>query len=148
MYGLGVICSSPGCVGIPFEINTHMSRKRLHTIRVSSFSSFKSTVKSKIESIRDYYIKTTGKRQPFIIVAHDVWESKRKDINGLTIFFTDPRTMETYRVAVALTAITSKKAVELSATSLEGLERYGITMDDIFRTVNDNCTTAKKTSKL
>ena len=53
---------------------------------------------------------------------HNVWESKRKDINRLTIFFTDPRTMETFRVAVALTHVFSKKTIALSESSLIGLD--------------------------
>ena len=56
--------------------------------------------------------------------------------------------METFKVAVALLSVASKKAIELSADSLKGLKRYGITMDDLFRAVDDNCVVAKKTGKL
>ena len=93
----------------------------------------------KVDEIRQYYIDLTGEQQPFIIVGHGVWESKQKDINGLTIFFTDPRTMETFRIAVALTHVRSKKANYLAEESLLGLERYGITTKDLRRPVNDNC---------
>ena len=67
---------------------------------------------------------------------------------GPANFFTDPRTMEMCRVAVALTHVLSKKAVALSESSLIGLDCYGITMADILRAVNDNCSTAKKTGRL
>ena len=68
-----------------------LGRVEFNTIRCSSFKLFKKNMKEKIDSIRKYYIETTGKPHPFIVVAHDVWENLRKDINGLTIFFTDPR---------------------------------------------------------
>ena len=67
---------------------------------------------------------------------------------GPANFFTDPRTMEMFRVDVALTHVVSKKAVALLESSLIGLDRYGITMADILRAVNDNCSTAKKTGRL
>ena len=126
----------------------HMGKRKLHTIQAKTFDDFKLKVKTKVDEIRQYYIDLTGEQQPFIIVGQGVWESKKKDINGLTIFFTDPRTMETFRIAVALTHAHSKTAIYLAEESLLGLERYDITMKDLRRPVNDNCNTAKKTGRL
>ena len=87
-----------------------LGRRKLHTIQAETFVAFTSKLKAKLDGMRQYYIDLTGEPQKFIIVGNDVWESKRKDIHGLTIFFTVPRTMETFRVDVALTYVFSKKA--------------------------------------
>lgn len=89
-----------------------------------------------------------GSRQAFITVGHDVWDGKRKQINGLSIFFVHPVSLEMYRIPVALTPPSGKTAIELCKTSMKGLERYEIEIDDLFRSLNDNCTTAKKAGRL
>lgn len=86
--------------------------------------------------------------QAFIVVGHDVWDGKRKKINGLTIFFTDPETLETFRIPIALSPPIGETALELCETAMLGLERVGIEMEDIFRAVNDNCSTAVKAGRL
>ena len=48
---------------------------------------------------------------------------------------------------IALTEPKGHTALELSKTSMLGLDRMGIAWEDIYRTVNDNCLTVRKTSK-
>ena len=47
--------------------------------------------------------------------------ARERTLMGPANFFTDPRTMEMFRVALALTHVLSKKAVALSESSLIGL---------------------------
>ena len=89
-----------------------------------------------------------GSRKQFITVCHDVWDGKRKTINGLTIIIVDPDTLEVFRVPIALTQPLGKKALELKATCMLGLERAGIKFEDLYAACNDNCTTAVKTGRL
>ena len=87
----------------------HMGRRRFVTIQCASFQEFLSKVFSLVDWIRQWYIKRTGSRQRFIIVLHDVWDAKRKQINGLSIFVTHPETLVTYRIPIALTPPRGKK---------------------------------------
>ena len=87
-------------------------------------------------------------KQEFIVVAHDVWDGKRKQLNGVTVFFTDPRDLNTYRIPVALTPPDGKKSIDLCRTTWKGLTRFGIKSNDVVRAVNDNCTTAKRAGRL
>ena len=101
-----------------------------------------------VGKIRQYYVKLTGERQAFISVAHDVWDGKMKQINGLTTFFIDPTDFCLYRIPLALTKPLGKSAMELSKTCMLGLEKFGIEIEDAFRSINDNCTTAKRAGRL
>lgn len=120
----------------------HMGRAKFHTIRCNNFVEFVSKVTDLLGKIRQFYVDRTGKRMAFIGVGHDVWDGKRKQINGITLFFIDPTDMVMYRIPIALLKPIGKSAIELSRTNMHGLERYGIDMDDLYRSVNDNCTTA------
>lgn len=93
-------------------------------------------------------MKTTGSRQPFIVVGHDGWDGKRKQINGLTIFFIDPEDMTILRIPIALAPIDGKTAIELSELCMMGLERAGIEFQALYKSVNDNCKAAVKTGRL
>ena len=77
-----------------------------------------------------------------------MWDGKRKKINGLTLFYNHPETLVIRRVPIALTPPTGGTAVELCHTCMCGLERVGAEFEDLFRSVNDNCGTAKRTGML
>ena len=126
----------------------HMSSRKYVSIQAEAFQGLLSGVAENVDGIRAWYIEETGSAKPFIVVAHDGWDGKRKKIFGITVFFTDPRTLETYRVPIALTPPTGKTAVELSKTTMHGLERAKIGFEDVFKCANDNCNVAKKTLRL
>ena len=56
-------------------------------------------------------------------VGHDIWDGKRKKINGLSIFYTHPVTLITRRIPIALTKVLGTTALAVSALSMRGLER-------------------------
>ena len=66
----------------------------------------------------------------------------------MTIFFAHPETLEIYRIPTALTPPSGKTGIELCETTIHGLEHVKIKMHDIYRSVNDNCSTAVLTGKL
>ena len=76
-----------------------------------------------------------------------MWDGKRKKIHGLTLFYTHPETLVPRRVPIALTYPTGGTDVEVCDRWMCGLERVG-DFEDLFRSVNDNCGTARKTGKL
>ena len=89
-----------------------------------------------------------GQRQPFISFGHDVLDGKRKNINGLTIFYTHPKTLNARRVPIALTPPLGNSALCLSRDNLHGLQRAGVEFEDLYRSINDNCSVAKATGVL
>ena len=66
----------------------------------------------------------------------------------MTIFFVHPETLKIYRIPTALTPPSSKTGIELCKTTIHGLERVKIKMDDLYRSVNDNFNTAVSAGKL
>ena len=81
-------------------------------------------------------------------VGHDGWDGKRKQIFGVSIFLFHPETLEVYRIPVALAEPLGKVAQVLCNTTLLSLKRAGVELEDIFRSVSDNCTTAIRTGNL
>eukprot|EP00986_Skeletonema_menzelii_P010506 scaffold5115_cov146-Skeletonema_menzelii.AAC.6 len=126
----------------------HMGRMKLVDIQQEKFDNFIDMVTKLVSEVRDWYIQKLGHRVGFINVAHDVWDGKRKKLNGLTIFFLHPETLEIYRIPVGLAVPLGGTANALCETSLIGLRRVGVEDEDMHRAVNDNCTTAKKTGRL
>ena len=80
----------------------HMGRHRYLSIQCKNWTEFNEKVSKLIKDAREYYVNATGRRQAFVSVSHDVWEGKRKEINGLTIYFLDPVSGSYYRIPVAL----------------------------------------------
>jgi hypothetical protein len=150
----------------------HLGRYKFASIRLSTFKEFVGFVSGLVSKIEKWYIENTvstgvsllftgtsadlskfhvftkGASQEFVVVAHDVWDGKRKKILGLTIFITDPETFITYRIPVALVPPTNETALTLAEESLASLDQYGIVFALIWRAVNDNCSTAMKAGRL
>ena len=153
----------------------YMSTQRFVSIQCNTFKELTDLVTSVIKGTRKWYIKTTvrllclqlilllspeltsvpshllsqqGAHQAFISVGHDVLDGKCKKINGLTIFYTHPDTLVMQHVPIAPTPSSGGSAIELCKIYMLGLERVQIEFDDLSRSVNNNCTTAKKTGML
>ena len=126
----------------------HMNVRKFTAIQFSTYEEFTEKVKKLVSNVREWYIKETLSAKPFLTVAHDVWDGKRKQINGLSIFFIDPETLFLYKIPVALAPPLGKTALLLCETCLAGLEQYDIRFSDLNKSVNDNCTTAVKAGRL
>ena len=109
-----------------------MGRAKYTTIECSNFAAFVAQVTHLVFKVRSLYAKIAGERQPFISVAQDVWDGKRKQINGLVIFFIDPEDCQIYRIPIALLKPGGKSALELCSSCMLGLDKYGIEIDDLF----------------
>ena len=78
-----------------------------------------------------------------------MWDGKRKKINRLTIFYTHPKTLNTRRVPIALTPPLGNSALCLSRdNNLHRLQRVGVEFEDLYRSINDNCSVAQATGVL
>ena len=88
-----------------------------------------------------------GVRMPFLTVAHDGWDGKRKLIFGVTLFFIHLANLTIYRIPVGLTEPTGKNATVLAKTTMDIVERFGGEAADIFRSVSDNTNVAVATGR-
>lgn len=125
----------------------HLSRQKMVVIKCKSIEELFSRAKDEIDAARQYYVETTGKQQPFVTVCSDVWDGRRRKIFGLSIMFINPVTGKIWRIPIALLPTDGETAIELCETAMCGLERVGITVDDLYRSCTDNCNTALKSGR-
>jgi hypothetical protein len=79
----------------------------------STFTNFANFVLMNIETARKYYIEQTGRQQPFLSVAHDGWDSKRKDILGVSIHFILPIHWIPISFPIGLKVLKSKTSINM-----------------------------------
>lgn len=134
--------------GYKLQDYIHLGVRKLVTIQCNNFEEFISKVSRLVEESRAWWVEETGTQQKFISVAHDVWDGIRSQINGVTIFFVHPETHTLYRIPIGMMPPGGKTGEALRDSCMEALQRVGITERDLFRSINDNCSTAKKTGRL
>ena len=93
-------------------------------------------------------IWSKGKRHKFITVARGAWDDKRKKINGLTIFFVCPVTLNVCRIPIALMPPLGAASMDICRTSILGLDRVGVNREDLYHAANDDCVIAVKAGRL
>lgn len=90
------------------------STYRYKVQEIKSFTTFTNFVTNSIAQSRKYYIEQTGKKIPFLSIGHDGWDSKRRDILGVTVHFVHPIHWVTITLPVGLKYLTSKKSVDMA----------------------------------
>jgi hypothetical protein len=114
-----------------------------------TFSNFIRLIENIVKFSKDYYSKMLNTPStPFINVSHDGWDSKDNDVLGVSIHFIIPTYWKVVNVAIGLERINSKKSVDVSRAIINILDRYNITIDDVFRGINDTTSSAKATGLL
>ena len=118
-----------------------MGKAKLTSIRTKSFEKLMAGAKLYGDEVRAYYKDRLRKTVPWVIVAQDGWDSKRKDLLGVTIFFYHPVRNLVFRIPIGLIRLEDKKADPTKEDVLRCLSRVGVQHDDIFKAVNDttNC---------
>ena len=97
-------------------------RYRAGTILNNKFEFLLGSVANQVADIRGYYIDISDKRQGFITVMFDGWDSKKKDLLGVTVSCYNPVTQEPLRVALGLVPTKSKKSADVATEVLAVLE--------------------------
>ena len=124
-----------------------MGWEKFTRLRCSEYELLLGAVAFYATEARDFFKSKANKHVPFVSVGHDVWDSKKKDVLGVTVFFYNP-VRDLYVIApIGLAQVTSKGAVDTAAATLEILNRAGLEKPDLYRAVNDNAGTAKATSR-
>ena len=74
----------------------YLGKRKFTSIQFSSFNEFVEIVTGIVDKARNWHLKETDSNQPFITVAHDVCDGKKMQINGITMHFADPETLEVH----------------------------------------------------
>ena len=120
----------------------HMGKDMYTSLRKDDYETIMTTVGDMARHARDAYSNLAGKPISFVTVGHDGWDSKQKDLVGVTPYFYIPGTGKVCKAPVGLFNCKNKKAQE-TAEDCEGiLKSAGIYTPDNFRTVNDTTPTA------
>ena len=88
------------------------------------------------------HVMNQGCRVPFLSVAHDGWDGKRRLMFGVSTMFVNPVDMVMCRIPIALSEPVRKDADVLTDSTMTSLKRVRAEENDVFRAVNDNCTAA------
>ena len=76
------------------------------------------------------------------------WGRKRKKINSLSLLFIHPETLQICCIPVVILPPLGHDSNLLFQTCKDGVDRVNVEEKDIFRLVNDNCSTAKRTGRI
>jgi hypothetical protein len=102
----GAVCKKANKI---ISFSTHRYKEQ----EIKVFATFVSFVTKAISTAREYYVGRTGKQIPFLNVGHDGWDSKRKDILGVTLHLVHPERWVTIALPIGLKHAESKKSEEM-----------------------------------
>ena len=97
---------------------------------------------------RNFWEKYCGKKIPFVIVAYDIWDSRKNEVMGVSVHFYNPCRRNSFQIPVGLETSDSKKAVATLIKGMQLLAAVGIEKEDCFRAVNDTTNNALLAGKL
>jgi hypothetical protein len=101
-----------------------MGRTKLLQQRYASFDKFIKYVERLVVNSRLWFQKQTKtEKVPFITVAHDGWDSKDKDMLGVSIHLINVVLAKKVTIAVGLQQLCSKKSVDVAEHILTILQR-------------------------
>ena len=126
----------------------HMGRHQFNSFRKRQFDTLLAAIDMYVSGARNAYQVMLKKRVPFISVGHDIWDSKQKEVLGVTIFFYDPVTKDTFRIPLGLETCDNKAAEATVDQALDMLTAAGIEPEDIFKAANDTTNVALKVGRL
>ena len=97
---------------------------------------------------REYWKKHLKKEVPFISVAHDIWDSTKKEVLGVSIYFYCPTRAERFKVPIGLAVASSKSSDEVANQTMRMLAAVGVQEADIYKAVNGTTNSAVAVGRL
>lgn len=119
-------------------------RFKFQSLRKTKWETLVAAIAWRVRVTRDYWKELLGHPIPFIVLCQDVWESKKKDVLGVTIMFLDPVAGTYEQIPIGLSLVGSKKSDELSEQILGILFACGIHMPDLYKSANDTTNSSAK----
>jgi hypothetical protein len=117
---------------------------KFQTLRKSRFESLVAAVSWRVDLTRQHWAQLVGHKIPFIILCQDIWDSKKKEVLGVTIMFFDPVAGFYERIPIGLELVGSKKSQDLSEQILDILKAFGIKQADLYKSANDTTNASVK----
>jgi hypothetical protein len=99
------------------------SKFKYKKYEINDFTSFVQILKYLVNIARSYYKDTLQTNIPFIIVAHDGWDSKDHDILGVSVHFICPVLWIPVNLAVGLKRVFNKTAANMHSEIMNILSR-------------------------
>jgi hypothetical protein len=99
-------------------------RQLYQSLRKDMFDTLVAAISWRLRVTRQHWAKFIGHDIPFIILCHDVWESKKKEVLGVTIMFFDPDSELYERIPIGLELCTTKISEQTSDQILEMLKTF------------------------
>lgn len=127
-----------------------MGKYRYRSIQVEQFTEMVMTIREAVVRVREYHKITTGKpvAPPFIYIAHDIWDGRRRCILGLSVFFSDPVYGSCLQIPLGFVVSKGKTATVVAEQSQSILQRYGIFVSDLLKPINDTTNSALAAGRL
>lgn len=133
-----VLRSQAGDQANPFKLSAHRYRKE----QSLSIASTVYSIREIIKVTREWY-SDQGFSSPFLYISHDIYDSQREELLGVSVHFFIPQTWTQVKLPLGLqSSLKSKKAEDVADVTNKILQRYGIVTSDIFRGVSDNTNAA------
>lgn len=130
------------------DVNSLMMRYAMRNAQKTSFEKTFTTITRGLRSAANKYKELCGYQIPFLSICHDTWCGKKKEILGVTLVYIDPNGGSLFKIPVGLVASEGKDAETTSKQTMTVLSLYGIEKSWMFKGVNDNTSSAVKTTKL
>lgn len=128
--------------------NLIMGKRQFNNYRKDMFNTLLGAVDMYVSEVRKFY-KTELKRDTdFLIVGHDVWDSKQIESLGVTVHFYSPVRQVFFKIPIGLESVDDKRATQTAEQCEDLLSACGIWKEDLYKAVNDTTNTALKVGRL
>ena len=125
-----------------------MARAKFQAIRRDTYQTILGAVAWYAELAREHLKTILKKKTPFVTVAHDIWDSKKKEVLGVTVFFLCPPKKLRLKVPIGLSVVDDKRSEQTAELTMKMLNACGIYAEDLYKAANDTTNSALKVGRL
>jgi hAT family C-terminal dimerisation region len=129
------------------ERDVVMGKHAFNNHKKNEFNTLLGAATQYLDEARAFWKEYLGEQTKFIVIGHDVWDSKKKDCLGYTLFFYSPDRQQYFRIPLGLGKVEDKRSDGTSSQILDLLSMVGVTARDLYRAVNDTTNTALKVGR-
>eukprot|EP00957_Ditylum_brightwellii_P160478 12217054-Ditylum_brightwellii.AAC.1 len=125
-----------------------MGKGRFNNCHLSMYQFFLGVTAMLVTESRDAYTELAGKQIAFITVAHDILDSKKKELLGVTIFFYNPVQKQFFSIACGLIKVKDKTAHQVCSNTCVILNCVSVEKEDAYQAGKDTMTASVAASRL
>jgi len=125
-----------------------MARAKFQAIRRDTYQTVLGAAAWHADLAREHLAMILKKKTPFVTVAHDTWDSKKKEVLGVTVFFCCPPKKLRLKVPIGLAVVDDKTSDKTAELTMKMLNACGIHAEDLCKAANDTTNSALKVGRL